>query len=86
MMRDETADYPIYLTLEQTDAISIKQKAAYLWGYFLYEDVFGRLRKTGFGYVGHPYSHLPGSAFAGVLWGRVGGKAYNYDREEDPES
>ena len=53
----------------------------FLWGYVLYEDVFGRIRMTGFGYKVEVNKLL-------AEWGdddpvlrrqRAGGAAYNYD-------
>jgi hypothetical protein len=78
---DESETFSIHLTNEQTEAICGDHATAYLWGYFKYEDVFGRLHQTGFGYVGHPYSSAPGAPADGLEWGRIGGKAYNYDKE-----
>lgn len=49
----------------------------FFWGYFRYEDVFGRTRKTGFCYRGEHTEFGPLH-----FWRRHGGSAYNYDREE----
>lgn len=84
---DDGMRIPIKLSDEAAQAIFDEQKTAYFWGYLRYEDVFGRTRTTGFAYVGHPYT-VDGVDFdsrdgRGLFWARAGGKAYNYDREED---
>lgn len=57
-----------------------------LYGYFRYEDVFGRTRQTGFGYLGQCNQLLRvADGFITYFWSRFGGEAYNYDREE-PEN
>jgi hypothetical protein len=55
------------------------------WGHFRYEDVFGRTRRTGFAYQGERILDDPNDIFGldfTLSWSRVGGAAYNYDREE----
>lgn len=65
---------------------------AVMWGYVIYEDVFGRRRRRGFGYasgaVGGSASILILQDFGGhsIAWGRSGGETYNYDREEKPQN
>jgi hypothetical protein len=78
---DKGMDLPIFLSETDADAVYSRQETVYLWGYFRYEDVFGRLRKSGFGYIGGPMGEEPG-VYIGVLWSRTGGKAYNYDEDE----
>jgi hypothetical protein len=83
---DKVVEYPIFLTDAEADAVYFRQETVQVWGYFLYEDIFGRLHRTGFGFEGHPVradgSDGPGP-YEGIFWARAGGKAYNYDREED---
>jgi hypothetical protein len=52
-----------------------------LLGLFRYEDVFGRTHITGFGYRSVNNRLMPWP----FVWGRHGGDAYNYDREEKSE-
>lgn len=77
---------PLKLTVLGKDgtapAVMIDHATAYFWGYFRYEDVFGRTRKMGFCYRCDPMSDDPGGLAYHILWSRAGGKAYNYDREE----
>lgn len=49
----------------------------YLWGCILYDDVFGRSKRTGYGMRGE-YNRL----LREYIWRRFGDDAYNYDREE----
>jgi hypothetical protein len=47
---------------------------SYFYGYFTFIDLFGKTRTIGFCY-----------AFDGdIMFERVGGTAYNYDKEGDP--
>jgi hypothetical protein len=77
-------EYPLphYLSRKASKAIVVDQATVHLWGYFLVEDVFGTVRRTGFCYQGHPFGDDPGT-FTDFFWSRAGGKAYNYDREEE---
>jgi hypothetical protein len=56
----------------------------HLWGFVIYEDVFGRMRMTGFGYEGR--ANRLAAALAGrdqdfLQWQRFGEAAYNYDHD-----
>lgn len=58
----------------------------FVWGYFKYEDVLGRTRASGFCYCGQLPS-IPGRrGTINLDWTRAGGEAYNYDREEKPQT
>ena len=70
-----------FLSDASDDAVRSRTHALFFWGYFEYEDVFGRTRRTGFAYRGERNALIPM-----LSWNRVGGSAYNYDREETAES
>ena len=56
-----------------------------VWGFVSYEDVFGRLRRRGFGSTTSIAYGDEGDDNLTPIWRRAGGKAYNYDREEEPQ-
>ena len=68
------------------------QIQAVVWGCVVYRNVFGQTRRMGFGRRTYPYNALLSallkdpSGRATVLWQEDGGEAYNYDREEPPET
>jgi hypothetical protein len=79
---DDSEQFTTPVDKDEYLAIYDYQQTAFFWGYLQYEDVFGRTRVAGFGFSGDPMMDDDGNIVPGLLWSRVGGKAYNYDREE----
>jgi len=84
VIRSETDIRLQVLSLDQQTCDTLSSgDAVLLYGYFRYEDVFGRTRTTGFGYRGHT-NRLAFAAYGSIAysWDRLSEKSYNYDREE----
>ena len=56
-----------------------------VWGYVLYEDVFGKVWRRGFGFKSE-YIYVDDEGGEHAMWLVEGGEAYNYDREEPPKA
>jgi hypothetical protein len=81
-------DDPAQQLLTYAEDIVPPDATIYFWGYLRYEDVFGTVRRTGFGYCGRtsPLAQLYDTTRRVFGWERYGGDAYNYDRQEPSKS
>jgi hypothetical protein len=78
--KDKTSDLYCGIPGDGLKPLFEKGMPTALWGYVLYEDIFGRIRRMGFGFRCDYSVVLPDDS-VNLDWRRAGGDAYNYDRE-----